>query len=76
MFSKFDSSAIVDIVGAEIDSSLTTLGLVPSDISFIGNELFINVESLSFNPTTFARINLVVQGGPTTIPVTHSCLVI
>jgi hypothetical protein len=66
---KFDSSAIVDIVGAEIDTSLTTLGLVSSDISFIGNELFINDESLSFNPTTFARINLVVEGGPTTVPV-------
>jgi len=65
---RFDSSAIVDIKGAEIDSAVTTLGLQPSDIRFVGNELFINVESLSFDPSTFARVNLVVQGGPLPIP--------
>lgn len=65
---RFDSSAIVDIKGAEIDSAVTTLGLQPSDIRFIGNELFINVESLPFDPSTFARVNLVVEGGPLPIP--------
>lgn len=65
---RFDSAAIVDIQGAEIDSTVTTLGLEPSDIRFIGNELFINVEGLSFNPSTFSRVNLVVQGGPPPIP--------
>jgi len=65
---RFDSAAIVDIKGAEIDSAVTTLGLRPSDVRFSGNELFINVESLPFNPSTFARVNLVVQGGPLPIP--------
>lgn len=58
---KFDSVASVNIVGAEIDSSVTSLGLTTSDVKFIGNELFINVESLAFNPKTFVRINLVVE---------------
>ena len=62
---RFDSAAMVDITGAQIDNSVTTLGLEPSDIRFTGNELFINVESLPFNPSTFARINLLVEGGPT-----------
>jgi len=58
---KFDSVASVNIIGAEIDSSVTTLGLTSSDVRFVGNELFINVESLAFNPGTFVRINLVVE---------------
>jgi hypothetical protein len=61
---RFDSAAIVDIEDAEIDSTVTTLGLQPSDIRFTGNELFINVESLPFNPSTFVRVNLLVEGGP------------
>lgn len=65
---RFASSALVDIVGASIDSAVTTLGLDASDIRFVGNELFVNVESLSFNPSTFARINLEVVGGPLTVP--------
>jgi len=62
---KFDSLATVNIVGAEIDTSVTTLGLEPSDISFRGNELFVNVESLTFTPETFVRINLLVENAPT-----------
>lgn len=65
---KFDSAAAVDIVGASVDPAVTTLGLAPTDITFSGNELFVNVESLPFNSTTFARINLSVNGGPLPIP--------
>lgn len=65
---RFDSAAVVDITGAQINTDVTTLGLAPSDVRFTGNELFINVDSLSFNPTTFARIDLLVQGGPPPIP--------
>lgn len=65
---KFDSPAIADITSAEIDTTVTSLGLSLSDVRFAGNELFINVESLSFNASTFARINLIVQGGPPPVP--------
>ena len=51
------------ITAAEIDTSVTTLGLTPDDISFSGNQLFVNVESLSFNTSTFARINLTAEEG-------------
>ena len=62
---KFDSLASVNIIGAEIDATVTTLGLKSSDIRFTGNELFVNVESLTFTPETFARINLLVENSPT-----------
>lgn len=62
---KFDSVASVNIVGAEIDNSVTTLALDPSDVTFTGNELFINVESLAFNPSMIVRINLKVEKNAT-----------
>ncbi len=69
---RFDSSAVVRITGAAIDSSVTTLGLDASDVSFIGNELFVNVEGLPFNPSSFARINLVSQADPQPTPLPGS----
>lgn len=54
----FDSGVGLNISEAEIDSSVTTLGLDSSDVSFIGNQVFVNVEGLSFNTNTFVRINL------------------
>lgn len=54
----FDSAATPTITSASIDRSLTTLGLSDSDVTFLGNKLEVNVEGLSFNPTTFARIDL------------------
>ncbi|GFO71288.1 hypothetical protein BJAS_P0662 [Bathymodiolus japonicus methanotrophic gill symbiont] len=46
------------ITSATIDRSVTTLGLEDSDVRFVGDKLSINVEGLSFNSTSFVRINL------------------
>jgi hypothetical protein len=56
VFSFADAIAL-QITEATIDP-LTTLGLTPDRISFVDNELFVNVQSLDFNPSSFARINL------------------
>lgn len=48
------------ITGANIDAT-TTLGLSNSDVTFSANQLRINVENLPFNPTTYARINLITH---------------
>lgn len=61
---RFDSEIARSIAAAEIDNSVTTLGLQPSDVHLAGDELFINVENLKFNPSTFARVNLLVEEGP------------
>lgn len=54
---SFADAVALQITGATIDP-LTTLGLTPDRISFVDNELFVNVQSLPFNPSSFARINL------------------
>ncbi len=61
---SFHHSVAPSISGALIDRSVTTLGLSDSDVTFSGNTLSINVEGLRFNTSTFARINLTVEGGP------------
>lgn len=65
---RFDSAAAGDITGARIDNSVTTLGLQPSDVRFAGNELFVNVEGLAFNPSTVARVNFLADGAPLPVP--------
>jgi len=60
----FDSGIAATITGATIDNNVTTLGLIESDLTFTGNQLYVNVEGLSFNASTFVRINLTVEGGP------------
>ncbi len=60
----FDSSVVVDIASATIDTSVTTLGLEQSDLTFSGNQLTVNVEGLPFNTPTFARIELTSTNGP------------
>jgi hypothetical protein len=50
---------------------------VPSDVTFSGNELFVYVESLSFNTSTFARIDLNVVPLPAAgllFPASLACL--
>jgi hypothetical protein len=61
---QFDSDTARSIAVAEIDNSVTTLGLQPSDVRLVGDELFINVENLQFNPSTSARVKLAVEEGP------------
>jgi len=65
----FDNAAMPSIRQALIDRTVTTLGLSDSDVTFSGNTLQVNVESLPFNTSTFARINLPVEGGPNPVPV-------
>ena len=59
----FSSAALADITGARIDPS-TTLGITSPDVTFSGNNLFLNVEGLTFNRSSFVRIDLTVVGGP------------
>jgi hypothetical protein len=54
----FDSTAKPTISSAFVDPPLTTLGLTNSDLRFAGNTLEVNVHGLSFNPSSFARIEL------------------
>jgi len=65
---QFDSIAAATITGASINTAVTTLGLSPSDVRFSGNRLFVNVEGLTFNTSSFARIDLTVEGGPAAVP--------
>ena len=53
----FADAVALQITEATIDP-LTTLGLTSDRVTFVDNELFVNVQSLSFNPNSFARINL------------------
>lgn len=53
----FADAVALQITEATIDP-LTTLGLTPDRVTFVDNELFVNVQSLDFNPSSFARINL------------------
>lgn len=50
----------------------TTLGLTPDRVTFDGSELFVNVQGLPFNSSSFARLNLDVietpEPNPTTVP--------
>ncbi len=66
----FDSTAALSITSATIDTAVTTLGIIESDISFSGNQLFVNVEGLSFDTSTFARINLSSVDVPVPTPAT------
>ena len=68
----FDSIAALNIIDASIDTSLTTLGLSADDVTFSGRQLFVNVEGLSFNTSTFARINLTSNGGVSAVPLPAS----
>ncbi len=45
--------------GALIDTGRTTLGLEAADVRAEGNRVFVNVEGLSFNRTTFVAIDLI-----------------
>ena len=60
----FTNSALVDITGAVIDP-VSNLGLTNADLTFSGDQLFINYGGgESFNPDSVLQIDLVVHGGP------------
>jgi len=66
---KVETSSI-KFISANIDSGLTTIGLTASDITFTDNELFINMEGLGFNSSSFVRINfetMSTDGGVTPV---------
>jgi hypothetical protein len=65
----FDSDTAVTFTEATVDSVVTTLGLNDSLLSFVGNQLYVNVAGLSFNSTSYARIDLTSEGGPSPVPV-------
>ena len=56
VFTFADEIALL-ITEATIDP-ITTIGLTPDRVTFEDNELFVNVQSLSYNPDSFVRINL------------------
>ena len=60
----FASSALVNITGAVVDPS-SNLGLTNADLTFSGNQLFINYGGGgSYNPSSRLQIDLIVEGGP------------
>jgi hypothetical protein len=65
---KFLNPNAITFASASINRSATTLGLSDSDVLFSGDELFINVESLSFVPSTFVKIDLTSNGGTLPVP--------
>ncbi len=54
---SFTVPTALQITDVLIDPS-TNLGLTPNRVTFEGNELFVNVQGLFFNPNSFARVNL------------------
>jgi hypothetical protein len=53
----FADAIALQITEATIDP-LTTIGLTPDRVTFVDNELFVNFQNLTYNPNSFARINL------------------
>ncbi len=53
----FSAPIALQIKGVSINSQ-TTLGLTPERVTFDGSQLFVNVQGLFFNPSTFVRLDL------------------
>jgi hypothetical protein len=64
----FDADTLRTFVNANINPS-TSLGLTPSDVTFAGNQLFVNVEGLPFDTSTFAQIDFEVVPLPSGVHV-------
>ncbi|MGB7519139.1 MAG: hypothetical protein WA896_05860, partial [Spirulinaceae cyanobacterium] len=56
----FTAPIALQITDAVIDER-TNIGLTPERVTFVGNELSVNFESLRYNPESFARINLTTE---------------
>ena len=54
----FDQDVELEISSATIDTAVTTLALEAEDVRFEGNELSVKVSGLSFDTSTFVRVNL------------------
>lgn len=57
----FDAAAAPLLAGARVDRTVTTLGLEAEDVRVEGNRLFVNVEGLSFDTSTFVKIRLISE---------------
>ena len=65
---RFDREAALIFTEAEIDTGVTNLPILPEDVTFDGNELFINFGSGgSYSPSSFGRINLTVVPLPAAV---------
>ncbi len=69
----FTAPTALQITDVLIDPS-TNLGLTPNRVTFQGNELFVNVQGLTFNSNSFARVNLNGTIAPKPVPVPSSVL--
>ncbi len=65
----FSSAALLTITGAEVDRDVSNLGISDSNVSFFGEELFVNVSGLSYNSDSFLRIGLQSTVAPVPLPV-------
>lgn len=54
----FESEQAIFFRGARINRFVTTLGLDDEDVWFVGNELYVNVEGIPYDETSFVRIDL------------------
>ena len=60
----FDSVTPVKILSVSVDTAVTSLGIDDSNLTFTDNILRLNVATLSYSPSTFARINISTAGDP------------
>ena len=61
---SFSAPRDLEIVGASVDTSVSTLGLTADRIAFDGNELEINWQALAFDSSSFVRIDLELFQAP------------
>ena len=57
----FDAAAAPLLARGRINDAKTNLGLETEDVRVDGNQLFVNVEGLAFDPATFVRIDLISE---------------
>ena len=68
----FEAATALEITAVSIDGPTNTLGMTADRVTFAGNELFVNVQALSFSPSSFVRINLNAVPEPSTLWITTS----
>ena len=74
---QFDSGVPIEFQNASIEQGVTTLAVADSDLSFVGNQLFLNVGSRSFNSGSFVRISAqAVEVAPVPLPASLPLLLV